>query len=214
MTSIILLAVFLSAAATIILIIYLIDRINRLERLTLSGNSATPDNGAASTADNHMLGLSGKTLWDAMTGTPPDGFNDNDLIALRPRYEALLRKHIEQLFKDGVKDSQAGSVAKKPKVPLSINTLRGAVSSWIPPQHAATIYDVGFKSLGAGAEELITVRDKLDSTTNLLYTRTDLDLNTPFSVLLMPAPEPEEELALDEPLQVSADPSSEDDLLG
>ncbi len=66
MTSIILLAVFFGTAATIILIIYLIDRINRLERLTLDNNGTVAERSPETPSDNYFLGLAGKMLWDPM----------------------------------------------------------------------------------------------------------------------------------------------------
>lgn len=214
MTSIILLAVFFGTAATIILIIYLIDRINRLERLTLDSNSAVNERSPEVAGDNSFLGLAGKTLWDAMTGTSPDGFNSNDVIALKPRYEQLLRKHIEGLFAEGVEDSKKGSPAKKPKVPTTISTLRGAISSWIPPQHAATIYNTGYASVNAGDEESARLRVSLDEATGLLYSRTELNQQQPFSEKLMPHNDNSAEDVLDDLPNIDEGTTPEDDLLG
>ncbi len=215
MTSLILLAVFFGTAATIILIIYLIDRINRLERLTLANSSTGPESSADTAGDNTFLGLAGKTLWDAMTGKSPDGFNNNDLIALKPRYEQLLKKHIERLFSEGVEDSQQGLPAKKPKVPTNISTLRGSVSSWIPPQHAATIYNAGFASVAAGSEEKVQLRASLDDATALLYSRTELNLQQPLSATLMPDDQNRDDELLEDLPDIGASPAPEDeDLLG
>jgi hypothetical protein len=211
MTSIILLAVFFGTAATIILIIYLIDRINRLERLTLD-NGTVAERSPETPSDNYFLGLAGKMLWDAMTGKSPDGFNNNDLIALKPRYEQLLRKHIERLFADGVEDSQKGAPAKKPKVPATISVLRGSISSWIPPQHAATIYNTGYASVTAGNEESAGLRVDLDESTGLLYSRTELEQKQPFSEKLMPSTDSSEDL-LDDLPNIDESPTPENDLI-
>jgi|TARA_B110000046_G_scaffold186007_1_gene231293 hypothetical protein len=210
MTSLILLTLLISAAATIILIIYLIDRINGLERLTLSREGPTAQTTAEGAADNSFLGLSGQLLWDAMAGKSPEGFNENDLIALKPRYEQLLRTHIERLFNEGVNDSQQGSTPKKPKVPIDITMLRGSVSSWIPPQHASAIYNAGFQSINAVEPERSTIRTSLDNASNLLYTRTSLALQQPFSALLMPVSEPVGEPVLEDLPQLNDGASSED----
>jgi hypothetical protein len=212
MTSIILLAVFFGTAATIILIIYLIDRINRLERLTLDNNATVAERNPETPGENKFLGLAGKMLWDAMTGKSPDGFNDNDLIALKPRYEQLLRKHIERLFAEGVEDSQKGAPAKRPKVPATIGILRGSISSWIPPQHAATIYNTGYASVTAGDEESAGLRADLDESTGLLYSRTELKQQQPFSETLMPSADSSAEDLLDDLPNIDESPTPENDL--
>ena len=198
MTPIILLTVLLGTAATIILLIYLIDRINRLERLTFSDARPAAEQNAESAADNSFLGLSGQLLWDAMAGKSPEGFNENDLITLKPRYERLLQTHIERIFDEGVKDARQGAKAKRPRIPLEIKTLRGSVNSWMPPQHASAIYNAGFQSVNAAEPELSVIRDGLDNAANLLYSRTNLELHTPFSSALLPSPEPVEETLLED----------------
>ena len=212
MTSIILLAVFLGTAATIVLIIYLIDRVGRLEALALSVQSTATVRQSVAAPQHTFLGLEGKELWDAMSGSSPEGFNDNDLITLKPRYELLLKKHIEKLFADGVKDSKQGGMAKKPKVPIDIATLRGSFSSWIPQPTAATIYNAGFASANATEEALRDLRANLDNSTGMLYSRTELELQRPFSEELMPhVNNPQAPLLEDAPVAGS---SPEDDLLG
>ena len=84
MTTVLLLAVFFGTAAAIVLIIYLIDRVNMLEIMTMENRTSSPEASvkADPNADSVFLGLSGKILWDAMSGKTPEGFNDNDLVAL------------------------------------------------------------------------------------------------------------------------------------
>ena len=214
MTSIILLAIFLGTAATIVLIIYLIDRIAQLEDLTLSVQTAAEQRRAEAEAvpQHAFLGLEGKALWDVMSGNPPEGFNDNDLVALKPRYEMLVKKHIEKLFADGIKDGKQGGTAKKAKVPTDIATLRGTFSSWIPQPTAAAIYNAGFVSVKATDEEKIALRTNLDNSAGMLYSRTNLDLRQPFSELLMPGASKPDAALLDNSRTV--DQSIEDDPLG
>lgn len=212
MTSIILLAIFLGTAATIVLIIYLIDRIAQLENLTLSVQSAATQKQVEAAPQHTFLGHEGKALWDVMSGNSPENFNDNDLIALKPRYELLLKKHIEKLFADGVKDGKQSGTAKKPKVPIDITTLRGTFSSWIPQPTAATIYNAGFVSVTATEEERVALRANLDNSAGMLYSRTDLELQEPFSEVLMPTPPGAEAPLLADP--ANTDQTLEDDLLG
>jgi len=206
MNTVLLLAVFFGTAAAIVLIIYLIDRVNMLEKMTLEsrpsapGDSVKPD----SNADSVFLGLSGKILWDAMSGKTPEGFNDNDLVALKSRYEHVLTKHIELLFKEGSADRQQGKASAKPKLPTSIKTLRGTIDSWIPPQHASAIYKAGFESIGATDIDRTRIASYLDDSTELLFSRTDIALRQAFSEKLMPQSQEGGEAPLDELPDLSA----------
>ena len=188
MTTVLLLAVFFGTAAAIVLIIYLIDRVNMLEKMTLDNRAITPEDTvkADPNADSVFLGLSGKILWDAMSGKTPEGFNDNDLVALKSRYEHVLTKHIELVFKEGVTDRQQGKASAKPKLPASIKTLRGTIDSWIPPQHASAIYKAGFESIDASDIDRTRIASYLDDSTELLFSRTDIALRQAFSEKLLP----------------------------
>ena len=188
MTTVLLLAVFFGTAAAIVLIIYLIDRVNMLEKMTLDNRASTPEDTvkADPNADSVFLGLSGKILWDAMSGKTPEGFNDNDLVALKSRYEHVLTKHIELVFKEGVTDRQQGKASAKPKLPASIKTLRGTIDSWIPPQHASAIYKAGFESIDASDIDRTRIASYLDDSTELLFSRTDIALRQAFSEKLLP----------------------------
>ena len=188
MTTVLLLAVFFGTAAAIVLIIYLIDRVNILEKMTLGNRPSAPEDTVKTdpNADTVFLGLSGKILWDAMSGKTPEGFNDNDLVALKSRYEHVLTKHIELVFKEGVTDRQQGKASAKPKLPASIKTLRGTIDSWIPPQHASAIYKAGFESVNASDIDRTRIASYLDDSTELLFSRTDIALRQAFSEKLLP----------------------------
>ena len=92
MTTILLLAVLFGSVVAIILMVYLIDRVKRLESLSIQANNASADVQAAPN-DNGFLGLSGKVLWDAMSGQLPEGFQEGDLLALKSRFEFVLQNH-------------------------------------------------------------------------------------------------------------------------
>jgi len=208
MVTILLLAVLLGTAAAVILIIYLIDRVNRLEKITSANGEKSDDKNLDSNADSGFLGLKGKALWDAMCGKPPEGFNSNDLVALKPRYEHVLKKHIESVFAEGLDHGQSGATAKKPKPTSVIGTLRGSVESWLPPQHISTIYNVAFESASASEEDLPRLRASLDESTEMLFSRSDLTLKQPYSSLLLPmADNDTDELLLEEdPIADSEEP--------
>ena len=179
-------AVLLGTAAAVILIIYLIDRVNRLEKIASANGEKADDKNLDSNADSGFLGLKGKALWDAMCGKPPEGFNSNDLVALKPRYEHVLKKHIESVFAEGLDHAKSGDTAKKPKPTSVISTLRGSVESWLPPQHISTIYNVAFESASASEDDLPRLRASLDESTEMLFSRSDLTLKQTYSSLLLP----------------------------
>jgi len=184
MITTLLLSVLFGTAATVVLMIYLIDRVNTLERAT---KAVAADSSSSAAEDNNgFLGLAGKALWDVMSGKIPEGFNRDDLTALKPRYEQVLQKHIEQSFAKGASDCREGSPADNPKPTASIKMLRGEVQSWLPPQHVANIYKLGYESVNATEENLNHLRTSLDETTETLYTRTDLDIKQPYSQRLLP----------------------------
>jgi len=186
MITTLLLSVLFGTAATVILMIYLIDRVNTLERATK--DVATNSHNAKAGDDNGFLGLSGKALWEAMTGKIPKSFNPDDLIALKPRYEQVLQKHIEQSFAQGVRDCREGSPVDNPKSTATIKMLRCEVQSWLPPQHVANIYKLGYESVNVSEENLTHLRTSLDESVETLYTRTNLNIKQPYSQRLLPQP--------------------------
>jgi len=184
MTTVLLLAVLFGSVIAIILMVYLIDRVKRLELLSIQANS-NPGEPVAVAADNGFLGLSGKTLWDAMCGTVPEGFNEADLTALKSRFEFVLQNHIETLFKLGKKDRSAGNNPETPKNPIEISTLRGTIASWIPAQHVSTIYKAGHESVDADDVTINRLKADLDEAGEVLYSRTGLTIKQSFSEKLL-----------------------------
>ncbi len=185
MATVLLLAVLLGSLVAIILMIYLIDRVKRLEMLSIqaSNNSASQPEAQS---DNGFLGLSGKGLWDAMSGKIPDNFNQADLLALKPRFAFVLQNHIETLFKLGKKDASDGNVLGTPKNPVEISTLRGAISSWLPTQSAATIYKTGYESVEADEIDINRLSADLDEAASGLYARVEINNSPAFSERLLP----------------------------
>jgi len=93
-----------------------------------------------------------KRLWDAMTGKPLPDTDEKLVEELRPRYHVLLAKHCEELFNEGVENGKAGK-ASVPQNKHKVKGLRGSVISWIPQQHADTIYQAGYDSVAAQSTE-------------------------------------------------------------
>lgn len=168
----------------IVLVIYLVDRVNSLEKETRRVAQLTVAAPAAASSDP-WSGLSGKALWDALTGRPPVSMSAVDLQELRTRYELVLHKHIQSLFDEGVRDGQRG-MSGEPKNPRSIQTAQGAVESWMPTPQVNTLYKCGLDSAQLAPEALAPVRQALDEAGQQLFAKVQLTLAEPLSASLMP----------------------------
>ena len=193
MTTILLITVLIGITAAVVLMVYLIDRINHLEQYTIDNlhtdqTTRIPEAKnlpANSASKNSLSGLSGKGLWDAMCGKEPEGVDSSEISSIRSRYEIVLQKHIERIFQDGRNDAGNGSPQKTPKNPVDVSTLRGVVNSWMPPQHASTIYKVGYEFDKAQDGDMNRLSSSLDESCTVLYSRTDLSLTEPYSSRLL-----------------------------
>lgn len=177
METTLLLIILIALALILVLLVYVVDRLMALEKMTLNLPSFGMEREApAGNGDTHFGTLTGQQLWDGMNGKPVEGWTADTFHALRPRYEVVLGKHIEQLF-------QAGKSGEPlPPSPATIETLRGSVASFIPANHAQTLHGLGLRSNSEAAAELA---DPLDDVTEILYGRTGLDLRRPYSEKLL-----------------------------
>ena len=181
----------------VILTLYLIDKVNHLQQTQVPEPTPMPPLPMPEPpSDILFAGLEGKKLWDAMTGKPVDGFDANLIDALRAHYEPILREHITLTFRDGVEcadEADTGVPASQRK----IATVRGFIQSWLPPQHLGSIYRVGIeygavKGKDPDPDIVMRLRETLDSVTDMLYKRTNITYEVPFSELLMSADEAQE----------------------
>lgn len=166
----------------IVLVIYLVDRVNSLEKET---RRASHPSGALAAPSDPWSALSGKALWDAMTGRPPAHLSAQTLQEMRVRYELVLHKHIQSLFDEGVRDGQRG-MSGEPRNPRSIQTSQGDVESWLPTPQANALYKCGLDSVQLGPDALAPVRQALDEAGQLLFSKAQLTLSEPLSTSLMP----------------------------
>lgn len=174
----------------VILTLYLIDKVNHIQQnQTPEPEPMPPLPMPEPPTDILFAGLEGKKLWDAMNGKPVDGFDATLIDALRAHYEPILREHITETFRDGMEsadETDTGVPASQRKIP----TVRGFIQSWLPPQHLGSIYRVGIEYgavIGKDPDPDIVMRLKetLDSVTDMLYKRTNITYEVPFSKLLM-----------------------------
>jgi hypothetical protein len=190
MTTFLQIVILIAVAAVAILIVYLIDRVNSLQRLTrlLQPESTAP---ALEAASNGPFGdLYGQRLWAALAGIPTEGWDETSLELVRNRYTLVLRKHVEDLFYEGLMHGKGGS-SHPPGPSRSIRTLRGTVESWIPADHAMTIYKAGLDTATAIPQQLSGIRSSLDSAVDGLFTAVSIKLGRPISETLIPVSEAE-----------------------
>lgn len=145
------------------------------------GHDDTPtgaERDPAAAPDSAFAGLSGKRLWDLMTGKPLPDLDPQKAIELRPRYQVILTKHIEELFGEGQGHAQSGSGSKPAANRRTITGLRGSVVSWMPQPQADAIYKAGFDAgTQPPAQAGNAIRANLAEACNALFSRTGLDPN-------------------------------------
>jgi hypothetical protein len=178
--------ILLSVAAVAILVVYLIDRVNSLQRLTRLMQADQPAVSSVDEADGPFGDLSGQRLWEALAGVPTEGWDETAIELIRNRYGLVLRKHIEDLFHEGLMHARGGT-QQIPSANRSVRTLRGMVDSWIPPEHAMTIYKAGWDRQTVPPESLASVRMSLDAAVAGLFSAVSIKLARPMSEHLIPA---------------------------
>lgn len=169
------------------LVIYLADRFNMLERETHDLMRKLQDAQAQPTGP--YAGLSGKALWDAVTGLETGKLNELTLDGVRKRYRLLLAEHIQWVFHEGVGDVAKG-FDTVPRNERTLRTPKAQVDSWLPPEAVAEIYRCGQGYAVGDPEALPILRQRLDQVCASLHTQCSLELGQPASQLLMP-PKPE-----------------------
>ena len=172
----------------LVLVIYLVDRVNSLEKDTktaIENLSATAQHPVA-VAVGPFAGMSAKKLWEAMTGRPPEDVPTDSLGDVRTRYETVLIKHIESIFEEGKRDGSMG-VSAPPKNTRQITTLRGNVESWLPMPQVNAIYQCGIDAHQKPPEQQAEVRMALDDACKQLFGKTQIEPKAPMSQTLMGA---------------------------
>lgn len=172
----------------LVLVIYLVDRVNSLEKDTKTAidNLSATAHQPTTVAVGPFAGLSAKKLWDAMTGRPPEDVPADSLGDVRTRYETVLIKHIESIFEEGKRDGSMG-VSSPPKNTRQITTLRGNVESWLPMPQVNAIYQCGVDAHQKPPEQHAEVRMALDDACNQLFGKTQIQTKVPMSQTLMGA---------------------------
>ena len=110
------------------------------------------------------------------------------MLNLKPHYEPVLRQHIEQTFWEGYHAGQQGQSQQPPNKKM-IPTPRGSLESWMPLHHLTSLYQAGAEFANAGEEDLLRLQQTVDQITAMLYARTSLVLEVPYSKSLLVRPD-------------------------
>lgn len=178
----------------LVLVIYLVDRFNALERETQDTMRKFQE--SQQLKAGAFSGLSGPDLWEAMTTGRAGTETDLPITeSMRQRYRLVLDRHVSRLFRDGVADANRGTVGT-PAQSMNISTLRGQVESWLPEDVVTSLYRCGVDSTEESPDRLALTRQTLDTITQALFQRCNLPLTQPYSITLMPtSPESETNLS-------------------
>ena len=150
----------------LILIIYLISRVNDLEAKAFSSQGT--ENPAEKKTENDSQkvfgGLSGRQLWDEWVSIANGGDDRYGIKGDRDRFLALLELHIRSVIKTGIEHGAEGA-NEQPSNPLKIKMLRGEFESYLPSSQASRLYELG-RELGASedAQQRATLREALAET--------------------------------------------------
>jgi len=159
-----------------ILLLFVLGKLVWLEKATntlLNRQPKPQGTDAESDADPYFYGLSDEALWRTLAGDYQSELSELELDEIRPRFAMALGKAVVRLVKEAPSISEISLGAVKNS--LDIFTLRGRVTVWLPPHHAAALSDLGAKikasppqlDAEAGAQMLHEILGKLYSETRL-----------------------------------------------
>ena len=150
----------------LVLIIYLISRVNDLEAKAFSqqGTASSAEKKTENEPQKLFGGLSGRQLWDEWVSIVNGGDDQHGIKGDRDRFLALLELHIRSVIKTGMEHGAAGA-NEQPSNPLKIKMLRGEFESYLPSSQASRLYELG-RELGASedAQQRATLREALAET--------------------------------------------------
>lgn len=168
------------------LMIYLIDRVNTIEKETRQVMLSMTEKPPAPAPVLPFMGFSSKRLWDAMTGRGEEGLDPDALTELRFQYQLVLSKHMEALYQEGLKDGQRG-MSGEPKNTKLVTTSKGKVESWMPSAQANVLYQCGLNAAQTPEANWGPIRAAMDEAGEFLLNKTQLDASSPLSAWLMPS---------------------------
>ena len=193
MATLLLFVLLFFSAALLVMVVYTIDRLNSVEKITSVLNSVIAPSPSMGAYESQAMfeGLSGMTLWEAMSGSPVEGWEDENLEPMRPRYRIVLQKHLEAIFDEGLLDGHQETYKHLPSNTMLVSMLRGSVESWIPQNYASGVYQIGLEWSKQDLSEAKRLREKLDLIADEMFSACEIELKNPLSKILLPELEEE-----------------------
>lgn len=193
--NIILALIALVVLGIVVMLLYLLDRVDTLEK------RQTPDPLAEvqrAVLAGGFGSLGGRKLWDAACGVGTEQWAPNALAALRENLRPVLTKHVQEVFQQGADDARADR-NQAPKPDRTIATLRARVESHVPAPQVAALYRCGRDYANATPESLPTLRQNLEQIGANLQGKSQVILAEPFASLFLSPTELEAGQALPAP---------------
>lgn len=193
MATLLLFVLLFFSAALLVMVIYTIDRLNSVEKITTLLNTVVAPSPSISGVETPSMfeGLTGMVLWEAMSGKPVEGWDKEALDEMRPRYRIVLQKHIEAIFDEGLLDGHQESFKHLPANGMVVSMLRGTIESWIPQNYASAVYQVGIEWARNETDEAERLRERLDLVIDEMFSDCEIEIKNPMSNTLMPVSEEE-----------------------
>ena len=150
----------------LVLIMYLISRVNELEAKAFSKSNAGGSKPKDNDTNQAFSGLSGRQLWDEWLGIANGGPDQYKIQGERDRFLALIEQHIRVILKAGMGDEVSGSGSPPPN-PLKVKMLRGEFESYIPTSQAERLFKLAQELAEADEEKsgdlINSIREVVDS---------------------------------------------------
>jgi len=197
-----LIAIFLCLVGVTVMVVYLVDRVRKIE-LNTTAQAGAIGGVPASTTDERFGGLAGEPLWRAVIAADNvDLDNAQAATDLRLLFSPVLQRHIEELFEEGVLDGRQG-VRVPPPPARAIKTASGQVLSWLPPEDGREIYEIGLERSSIPQFQHAHLVERLERVAEKLFHAAGLTLPPALSAHLLPLHDAPHE-TLPSPEQVGA----------
>ncbi|GAB5501110.1 MAG: hypothetical protein PsegKO_34210 [Pseudohongiellaceae bacterium] len=165
-----------SSVSLVVLLLYVIDRIRRIEDVAEALIRESPAAEKEKRAEGPFGGYQGKELWDIMSGRSADKLDGDTIEKEHQRYAALVEKAVKLTVEDGHRDGEAGNPKQNPKNERVVKTLRGTIKSWLPSREISTIYNTAYDSARSSSEDLARLEANFQDSVHSIFSQISIDV--------------------------------------
>lgn len=188
MSNFLLLSIFLSLLGVVLMIIYLLDRVNSIGKMRAGQDVEAAAEIHATPADERFEGLGGEALWNALSGVSTPAWSEEKLSAMRKFYEPVLERHVMEVFDLGQLDARQG-IQMSAEPDRLVRTAQGQLASWLPPAESRAIYNLGQDCERCEAREFPDMRARVDGIYEGLRSNVGLPPGPGIARMLLPTVE-------------------------